>query len=466
MGSHGDRVSHIEVHVTSTCTTQSEFALLLRPLYREGLLYIPSTHSIAKAGTSFALRITLHDQEPVLRAHARLVDPFSRGLTTGGYPGFAVELSEIDSPGQAFITELTRSFDGTLPFGVPTSILGDERIMCRVQLEEELGEAEFSPSPGAELASPHRINDSVQDESTAIEDDAEQSPELGPLIRTPGGQLTPNPSYSGMPTSILFGPGEGLNVLPKAGTRTDSIRLRSLNRSLLLSTLVAASLGVLIGYFVWGRGVSVPSTPTSTQADAALLQPTKATKRATLNEPSIQGKGEKNETPKPIAPQSNAKAVAATDEPKARPSLPAPSPCLLKMTTNPEGAALFAKSVFVGVSPFDGPVSCDLREIDIQHPDFNAAHVKLKWQGKAAQATVELERPHVMVMVTLNSIPRKATVRRGGEFLGKTPLQIRLPAFEPSKITIARKGFSSETIELTPTQKGKNVRTIRLRRKR
>jgi hypothetical protein len=135
----GEQVSQglgIELRVRSQCQDMQELAMLLRPLYRNRVLFVP-TEDTADPSGRFAFRLGLADDTVLLRASGERVDPFACGLMTGGYRGIAVQLAEVDERGQAFLAELERNDAGTQPFGVPAIGAGaTNRVLCSVRLEQ------------------------------------------------------------------------------------------------------------------------------------------------------------------------------------------------------------------------------------------------------------------------------------------------------------------------------------------
>lgn len=128
------------IRIFSNCSNAEELVTLFRPLYRAGVLFIPTLDTPILAD-QFALTLELKNQI-LLRSMGVQVEPFANGLATGGYEGIAIRFSDVSPSGKVLLEQLANTKDGTIPFGVPSGATDSGRIFCTIsdvdstQLEE------------------------------------------------------------------------------------------------------------------------------------------------------------------------------------------------------------------------------------------------------------------------------------------------------------------------------------------
>ena len=280
----------------------------------------------------------------------------------------------------------------------------------------------------------------------------------------PGQVHTPMPSYPGMPVPTPYPESQGdpnypannpnYNSGPFAdqtnhvNTGTAFVQAgRRKNRTAIIAVGIAAialALGAVYFFFLApndGDQVASNSNP-----DAGVI---------------VQDSGIQAPTAD-AAPIAN--AVDASVEVAVEPDLDAApeSLCQVSITTEPEGAALFYLGTNLGVTPYKGPIDCMAKVVDIRHPQYESNQAKFEFvDGVGSAALVQLSRPSFWV--TINSVPDNASLKIDGEFIGKTPFSFPLPGFEWTSITISRKGFASEIIDILPTEP-KSAINLKLKR--
>ncbi len=562
--------------MTSACDDRRELAGLLGPFYRERVLYIPCPYALTGVVGTFNLRMVLGDESEkntILKAKARQVDPEAHGLTTSGYPGFALALSELDPLGQRFVAELIGNAQA--PVSVMGAVHGQDPILCHVEFKTLSEPAPDDDDDELSFIDELEQLDSVDDygdEQTIITGDFDMedflvnpegeqalSPELDlpdlpgqvppkgqPMpVPTPGqvptplpalahtpmpgqvhtpmpgqvhtpmpgqvhtpmpgqvhtpmpgqvhtpmpgqvhtpmpGQVhTPMPSYPGMPvptpypesqatpdyptissgyqannpnyraapSASPFGDRADLNAFPssaKAGRRKNRTAIIAIG-----ATAIALVLGAAYFFLASKDGKQVA---TNSSSDAGLVVQDSGTPAPTTDSAPLED----------VVDGSIEDVMDASVDVAVEPDLDAApeSLCQVSITTEPEGAALFYLGTNLGVTPYKGPIDCMAKAVDIRHPQYETNQAKFEIvDGVGSAALVRLRRPSFWV--TINSVPDNASLKIDGEFIGKTPFSFPLPGFEWTSITISRKGFASEIIDILPTEP-KSAINLKLKR--
>jgi hypothetical protein len=258
-----------------------------------------------------------------------------------------------------------------------------------------------------------------------------------------------NPNYRAAPSASPFGDRADLNAFPssaKAGRRKNRTAIIAIG-----ATAIALVLGAAYFFLASKDGKQVA---TNSSSDAGLVVQDSGTPAPTTDSAPLED----------VVDGSIEDVVDASVDVAVEPDLDAApeSLCQVSITTEPEGAALFYLGTNLGVTPYKGPIDCMAKAVDIRHPQYETNQAKFEIvDGVGSAALVRLRRPSFWV--TINSVPDNASLKIDGEFIGKTPFSFPLPGFEWTSITISRKGFASEIIDILPTEP-KSAINLKLKR--
>ena len=82
---------------------------------------------------------------------------------------------------------------------------------------------------------------------------------------------------------------------------------------------------------------------------------------------------------------------------------------------------------------------------------------------KPTSKPIKIALARTTFTVKVTSTPPGATVTLGGKALGTTPTTIKVPAFEPSTLKIAKDGYAPEMSKVTPKNNASAV-TVTLKK--
>jgi hypothetical protein len=163
------------------------------------------------------------------------------------------------------------------------------------------------------------------------------------------------------------------------------------------------------------------------------------------------GGGGGGSTAPPPAPPPSANVAPAAVAPEA-PVPEAPATCKVSFTSSPETVDVVLGGEVLGTTPFEHEGSCDAYAVTFQREKYQSQTLEVA--AGASSLEVRLERPQFKVKVT--SRPSGATVKVGGESVGKTPVTIKLPGFETTSLELVRGGVTT-TQRVYPGKSGHKV---------
>src|SRR5262249_36626305 len=130
----------------------------------------------------------------------------------------------------------------------------------------------------------------------------------------------------------------------------------------------------------------------------------------------------------------------------------APSTCTVNVTSVPTGADIIVDKQKVATTPGTFDVACGSdTKLTLKKKSFpNTVRTITPAAGKQNKYVFKLAKTLLSVKVT--STPAGATITVGGKSMGVTPTTIKLPANEPSSITLSKPGFANDTQKIAPRQ--------------
>ena len=152
----------------------------------------------------------------------------------------------------------------------------------------------------------------------------------------------------------------------------------------------------------------------------------------------------------PADPVAGPAAIAAATTPVTAAS----ATCYADVSSQPAGAEIvLGTGNVVGTTPQKLTLPCGARvALTIRKGRLVPASRAVMPTAEGAAVRVALTKP--MVQVKVSSLPMGATITLNGKSLGVTPTTIRLAAFEPSTLTIAKDGYAADTQKVTPKASG------------
>jgi hypothetical protein len=126
--------------------------------------------------------------------------------------------------------------------------------------------------------------------------------------------------------------------------------------------------------------------------------------------------------------------------------------CQLRISANAKPASLWIDGVLRGASPSIIDVPCRRVSIELRHPRYATVTRRVTPSEGVTDLDVRLTRP--MVTVKILSQPAGATVRVNGTAVGRTPLDVSVPAFERGTIVWSHTGGATKTLQIYPQRAG------------
>jgi hypothetical protein len=156
-----------------------------------------------------------------------------------------------------------------------------------------------------------------------------------------------------------------------------------------------------------------------------------------------------------------AKPSAATP-PAATPAVvppPGSAACFADVSSQPAGAEIVVEQNVVGTTPMKVELPCGLPvDVVIRKARLVSATRTITPTPDGVPVKITLAKPTFQVKVS--SIPAGATITMNGKSIGVTPTLVRVPAFEPSSLTLTKDGYSTETEKVAPKANGVAVHTV------
>jgi hypothetical protein len=154
------------------------------------------------------------------------------------------------------------------------------------------------------------------------------------------------------------------------------------------------------------------------------------------------------------APSDSAPSTAPEQAPVAVP-VDAPvtsTTCSVDLTTTPPGAQVAREDgTPLGTTPgtFDVPCGSEMKLVVRKQAYYTSTKAVTATEAHTAVA-IPLAKAVFSLKVT--SMPPGATITVSGKMMGITPTTIKLPAFQPTNITLSKDGFTPDTQKLTIKQ--------------
>jgi hypothetical protein len=242
-------------------------------------------------------------------------------------------------------------------------------------------------------------------------------------------------------TALIFAPpamGRAERELPVAALRPRA----GLTAILGGLSLTGVAIGVLAGWLMWGRYLTQAqmAAPAASVAAPAAIVPVAAAAAAAVPAAAADA----DAAPVAAAVPAAAPVAAAAEPPAAAPAAPAApavaETCTLTIATTPPGAKVQVDDLELGVTPLeDVEVAC-AGTLTLDHPRYARVVKALQLEpGAASEVTERLVRPPGSLVI--QSTPSGALVTVNGRPSGKTPLTVKVAAFEQAEVAISMAGF-------------------------
>ncbi len=133
--------------------------------------------------------------------------------------------------------------------------------------------------------------------------------------------------------------------------------------------------------------------------------------------------------------------------------------CFVDVASVPTGAEIVIdKATVLGTTPTKLELPCKLEvKLLIRKARYTAVQRAVTPTSQVAKVRVTLTKP--MFSVKVSSQPTGATITMNGKSMGVTPTTVKLPAFEPSTLSITKEGYGPDMQKITPKQNNQAVRS-------
>ncbi len=156
-------------------------------------------------------------------------------------------------------------------------------------------------------------------------------------------------------------------------------------------------------------------------------------------------------------------APAPGAEQAAKPAVVTAERCSIEIASTPKGATVSMGETELGQTPVKADVKCGPVDLTLKKRRYASKTEKVVvTAGAPNKVSLELERPTHTIMI--KSSPSGATIKRGGEELGKTPMKIELPGYTKTALVLKRKGYRKYSVNVTARKKSSSA-SFKLKRK-
>lgn len=211
-------------------------------------------------------------------------------------------------------------------------------------------------------------------------------------------------------------------ALPGAATDGETPRVRRLRQAGLVAAGVALGLG--LGLVIAKSPAPAPALESPARAApaavTAAVPPSASTAPAPAPEPAPPAP-----EPAPPAPEPAAPAPEVSGQPT-------------RFVSRPPGAQVLIDGAPAGVTPLTVPLAAGPHAVVLRKERYQVVRTSVSAPGTVA---VTLRRP--LARVTVTSTPPGAVVVIAGVPRGKTPLEVKLPAYEQYDVQVAAAGGKS-----------------------
>jgi len=161
------------------------------------------------------------------------------------------------------------------------------------------------------------------------------------------------------------------------------------------------------------------------------------------------------------------------DAASVAPPPPPPDPpkvaakCFARITSVPTGAEVAReaeRSKILGKTPTKLELPCEEVKLFIRKRGFVGEKRAVTPTADVAKLEVAFQKN--LLVVKVSSTPAGATIQMGNKNLGTTPGTIKLPAFEPSTITISKDGYQVESRKVVPKANNSTVHASLTKKRR
>jgi formylglycine-generating enzyme required for sulfatase activity len=121
----------------------------------------------------------------------------------------------------------------------------------------------------------------------------------------------------------------------------------------------------------------------------------------------------------------------------------------VRLVTEPAGAEVLVDGAPAGTTPIALELSAGQRELEVRLSGYNAWRDSIAVNANEPQELPLVKLTQADGRVELVSIPSEASVSVDGQFLGRTPLSVRLTPGRPHQITLAKPGYAQSTQQLS-----------------
>jgi hypothetical protein len=160
-------------------------------------------------------------------------------------------------------------------------------------------------------------------------------------------------------------------------------------------------------------------------------------------------------------------ATAVEPKPDPKPD-PVVAMCTVRIKSAPSGADIMRdgdRATILGTTPAKLELPCGTEvKLFIRRKGFVGEKRVIK--PATGSAAIDIAFQKNMLVVKVSSTPPGATILMGSKSLGVTPGTIKLPAFEPSTITISKDGYNVESRKIVPKANNSTVHASLTKKRR
>jgi formylglycine-generating enzyme required for sulfatase activity len=119
------------------------------------------------------------------------------------------------------------------------------------------------------------------------------------------------------------------------------------------------------------------------------------------------------------------------------------------LTTEPPGAEVLVDGAPAGTTPIELELEAGQRDLEVRLSGYNAWRNNVVVNAAQPQELPPVKLTQADGRIELVSAPSEASVSVDGQFLGRTPLSVRLSPGRPHQITLSKPGYEQATQQLS-----------------
>jgi hypothetical protein len=279
-----------------------------------------------------------------------------------------------------------------------------------------------------------------------------------------------DPSYQMVPVTTLPAPravtagGSGSGFIDPRYATGDALPVRGRRRHVII-VLATAIVAVVIGIVMLAMFTGKPESPSPVDPREA---PSPVDKRVEANPapapaaaPLVPATPAPGTSVTPTTEQAAAPGAPATIAAPSATDAPVPPPtagtCYASVSSQPSGAEILGRAAkVIGTTPQKVALPCGTK-VELTIRKGRLAPVTRTITPTAAGVKLRVALVKQIVQVKVSSTPAGATITLNGRSLGVTPTTVKVPAFEPSTLIIAKDGYATGTEKVSPKVSGGSV---------